>query len=49
MSVLACDCPTCPDRGVVLESTGDGRGQRCRVCGWLLRHLDDDAEEEADR
>lgn len=48
--MAACDCPTCPDRGLVVQ-VADGPNQRCRVCGWLLRILPErqPADQEAER
>lgn len=48
MIVYACDCPTCPERGFVVEVTGVTVGRRCPVCGWLMRHLDADEEANSD-
>lgn len=39
--MMACDCPTCAERGFVVEAP-DGRGRRCHVCGWLMRRLEDE-------
>lgn len=44
--LAVCDCPTCPERGVIDEMPGD---HRCPVCGWLVRRLvEEDEEEEAE-
>lgn len=32
----ACDCPTCPNRALIIERP---ENSRCPVCGWLLRPL----------
>lgn len=43
--IAVCDCPTCPDRALIVETVGEGRSVRCNVCGWLMRHLEDEADE----
>lgn len=38
-----CDCPTCPDRGLIIPAP---QPRRCRVCGWLMRLIEAGAAEE---